>query len=214
MAKVLMYGASFNPVTYAHLLTAELVSNRRKFDKVLFTPVSMKRKDKSKNLISDEHRLSLLKLAVSDNDKFEVCDIELRNPAWDSKTEVTLRKYKESNPGDEVYFLMGADNLATISTWDNAEALVANNKFIVMARDNFDMAGIIAKDVLLRKYEDNFDLIHKGIQMDISSTLVRSNIEIGLSARYLLPDVCIDYIEENGLYGHVVEELESVKGGI
>ena len=214
MAKVLMYGASFNPITYAHLLTAELVSTRRKFDKVLFTPVSMKRKDKSKNLISDEHRLSLLKLAVSDNDKFEVCDIELRNPAWDSKTEVTLRKYKESNPGDEVYFLMGADNLATISTWDNAEALVANNKFIVMARDNFDMAGIIAKDVLLRKYEDNFDLIHKGIQMDISSTLVRSNIEIGLSARYLLPDVCIDYIEENGLYGHVIDESEIIKGGI
>ena len=214
MAKVLIYGASFNPVTYAHLLTAELVRSRRKFDRVLFTPVSMKRKDKSKNLISDEHRLNLLKLAVGDNDTFGVCDIELRNPAWESKTEVTLRKYKEENPDDEVYFLMGADNLATISKWDNAEALVANNKFVVMARDQFDMAGMIAKDTLLRKYEDNFDLIHKGIQMDISSTLVRSNIEIGLSARYLLPDVCIDYIKEYELFGYVSSELEEIKGGI
>lgn len=201
MAKVLMYGASFNPVTYAHLLTAELVSSRRKFDKVMFTPVSIKRKDKSKHLIGDDHRLELLKLAVEDNEKFYICDIELRNPAWESKTEVTLRKYKEENPDDDVYFLMGADNLATISSWDNAHDLIAYNKFVVMARDNFDMAGIIAKDPLLRKYEDNFDLIHKGIQMDISSTLVRSNIEIGLSARYLLPDRCIEYIKDNELFG-------------
>lgn len=205
MAKVLMYGAAFNPITFAHLLTAEIVRNRRGFDKVLFTPSSTKRRDKSDKLIGDEHRLEMLKLSVADNAHFEVCDLELTNPIWESKTEYTLRHYKELNPEDDVYFLIGADNLAGLPDWDNGEELVRDNKFIVMARDNFDMVEIIAKNKILRKYESNFDLLHKGIRMDISSTMVRDNTEIGLSTKYLLPEACIAYIEANGLYGFVKE---------
>jgi nicotinate-nucleotide adenylyltransferase len=200
--KSVIYGAAFNPISYAHLLTAEIVMNRRNIDKVLFTPSSFKRRDKSKNLISDEHRLEMVKMAIEDNEKFDYCDIELTNPAWESKTEIVLKKYKEKNPDEEVYFLMGADNLQTLSTWDNSTSLVRDNKFIVVARDGYDMLEIIATNPLLSKYEENFDLIHKGIQMDISSTLIRDNASINKSMRYLLPDKCIQYIKENNLYSN------------
>lgn len=198
--KVCLFGGTFNPITYSHLLTAEIVMNRRPIDKVLFTPSSLRRRDVEDGLISDEHRLEMIKLAVIDNERLGFCDIELKNLAWLSKTEVVLKKYKEQNPDEEVYFLMGADNLKEISTWDNSEDLVKENKFIVVSVYGYDMLEIIAKDPLLRKYENNFDLMHKGIQMDINSKMIRENVSIDKSIKYMLPEKCISYIKDNNLY--------------
>lgn len=202
MARYGIYGSAFDPVTYAHLWTAKTVATRRKLDKVFFVPSSDEREDKNRQLTSGTHRLAMLHLAVQDHPLFEVSDVEVKAEGWEQYTYYTMQHFKQQFPGDELFFIMGADNLASISSWTKGEELIKENKFIVMARQGFNMLEIIAKDPILRNYEmDTFDLLHKGLHMEISSTYIREEFSVGGDPEFLLPDACYRYCIEHNLYG-------------
>jgi nicotinate-nucleotide adenylyltransferase len=203
MAKIGIYGSSFDPVTNVHLWTASTVAHRCKLDKVIFLPCSNKRKEKTMKT-SDEHRWNMLQLAIANNDKFLADDYEMKRDAWEVYTVFTMQHFKKLYPDDDVYFIMGADLLIDIADgkWKHDEELISQNKFIVMARDGIDMVKTISRSPLLRNHDDGsrFHLIDKGLAMEISSSYIRDEFSKGGEPRYLLPDACYDYIQEHGLY--------------
>ncbi|HEY4391375.1 MAG TPA: nicotinate (nicotinamide) nucleotide adenylyltransferase, partial [Paenibacillus sp.] len=73
MAKIGIYGSSFDPITNVHLWTASTVMHRCKLDKVIFLPCSSKRPDKTMN-VSDEHRWNMIVMAIQENDRFVADD--------------------------------------------------------------------------------------------------------------------------------------------
>lgn len=203
MAKIGIYGSSFDPITFPHLMTANTISQRCKLDQVVFLPCSNKRLDKTLN-ISDKDRWNMIQLAIKDNDKFIADDFEMNQMAWEIATYTTMKHFKEKFPNDEVYFIMGADLLLDIGDgkWKYAEELIKENKFIVMSRNGIDMLKAISRSPILRNADDGytFHLVDKGIAMDISSTYIREEFEKGGDPRYLLPDSCYHYIKTNHLY--------------
>jgi nicotinate-nucleotide adenylyltransferase len=202
MAKIGIYGSSFDPITNVHLWTASTVAHRKRLDKVIFLPSSNKRRDKTPNT-SDEHRLEMILLAIRDNQKFELDPYELTVLPGQHYTYYTMEYFKRKYPDDEIFFIMGADLLVDIALgqWRMAEELITRNQFIVMARNGIDMLETIAKSPLLRNHDDGrFHLLDKGLAMDISSTYIREEFSRGGEPRYLLPELCYQYIVENGLY--------------
>ena len=205
MARIGIYGSSFDPVSNVHLWTANTIAHRCNLDQVIFLPCSNKRKDKKMNT-ADTHRWNMLNLAIEENEKFVADDYEMNQDAWKLSTYETLCHYKEKYPDDQIYFIMGADLLVDIGEgkWGKSELLVKENKFIVMARDGIDMLKAISKSPLLRNNDENFKLIDKGLAMEISSTYIREEFALGGDPRYLLPDTCYEYIIKHSLYkrGH------------
>ncbi|MFD2115219.1 nicotinate (nicotinamide) nucleotide adenylyltransferase [Paenibacillus yanchengensis] len=205
MAKIGIYGSSFDPITDAHLFTANTVAKRCKLDKVIFLPCSSKRQDK-KLYASDEQRVKMIELAIEDNEKFEISDYELNQLAWEIATYKTMKYFRQQYREDEVYFIMGADLLVDIGAgkWQRADELIQENKFIVMARDGIDMLTAISRSPILRNADDGqtFHLIDKGIALEISSTFIREEFHVGGDPRYLLPNAAYNYIKENDLYGY------------
>lgn len=203
MAKIGIYGSSFDPVTNVHLWTASTVAHRCKLDKVIFLPCSNKRPDKKLN-ISDEHRWRLIELAIAGNDKFVADDYEMNQEAWEIATYLTLQHFKKKFPGDEIYFIMGADLLLDIGEgkWKNSRELIRENKFIVMARNGIDMLKAISRSPILRNADDGstFHLIDKGLAMEISSSYIRDELALGGEPRYLVPESCYSYIKKHRLY--------------
>lgn len=203
MAKIGIYGSSFDPITNVHLWTASTVAHRCNLDKVIFLPCSNKRKDKQMNT-ADEHRWNMVQLAIQDNEKFIADDYEMNQDAWKITTYETLKYFKEKYPNDEIYFIMGADLLVDIGEgkWGKADLLIKENKFIVMARNGIDMLKAISKSPVLRNNDDGskFHLIDKGLAMEISSTYIREEFALGGEPRYLLPGSCYKYIKEHSLY--------------
>jgi len=202
LAKIGIYGSSFDPVTNVHLWTASTVAHRKKLDKVIFLPSSQKRIDKKPN-IEDEHRVEMIRLAIKDNEKFELNTYELYVSPGKQYTYYTMEYFKQQYPDDELFFIMGADLLVDIADnrWRFSEELVAQNQFIVMARDGINMLQTIAKSPLLRNYDDGrFHLLDKGLAMEISSTYIREEFSRGGEPRYLLPDECYQYIKKHQLY--------------
>lgn len=204
MVKIGIYGSSFDPITNVHLFTASTIANRCKLDKVIFLPCSNKRKDKAMKT-EDEHRWNMLEMAIKSDEKFILDDFEMKQDAWKISTYETMEHLKKVYPEDDLYFIMGADLLVDIGEgkWGNADKLVSENKFIVMAREGIDMLKAISSSPLLRNNDDGstFHLIDKGIAMEISSTYIRDEFANGGEAKYLLPTNCYNYIKDNELYG-------------
>ncbi|MFJ7371530.1 nicotinate-nucleotide adenylyltransferase [Lysinibacillus sp. NPDC098008] len=202
MARIGIYGSSFDPITNVHLWTASTVAHRCKLDQVIFLPCSSKRKDKTIKT-KDMHRWNMLQLAIAKDERFIADSYEMEQEGWNIYTYDTMKYFRVKHPNDEVHFIMGADLLADIGAglWKKGDALVAENKFIVMARHGIDMLSTISRSPILRNNDDGrFHLIDKGLAMEISSTYIREEFAMGGEPRYLLPDACYDYIKEHQLY--------------
>ncbi len=152
MARIGIYGSSFDPITNVHLWTASTVAHRCKLDKVIFLPCSNKRKDKTIKT-ADTHRWNMLQLAIAKDDRFIADSYEMDQEGWNIYTYDTMKYFREKNPEDEIHFIMGADLLVDIGAglWKKGDALVAENKFIVMARHGIDMLSTISRSPHFKK---------------------------------------------------------------
>ncbi|MBN8251465.1 nicotinate (nicotinamide) nucleotide adenylyltransferase [Priestia flexa] len=200
--KIGIYGSSFDPITNVHLWTASTVAHRKKLDYIIFLPSSNKRTDKRLQ-ITDDHRVAMIQKAISTNPKFLLDTYELNVLPGYHYTYYTMDYFKKLLPKANFYFIMGADLLVDIADgkWKMSEELVSENQFIVMARNGIDMLQAISRSPLLRNYDDGrFQLLDKGLAMEISSTYIREEFARGGEPRYLLPDACYDYIKNHHLY--------------
>lgn len=183
----IVYGGSFNPVTLAH---KEIVLNLiKKFspNKVIIVPCGNNYNRKS--LIDFSYRYEMLKLTMDIKDVV-ISDIESKTDNYKG-TLYTLNKLSEYY--DDLYFVMGADNLVTIKTWINYETLLKNYNFIIFKRSNIDIYKYINDE--LYKFRDKFHIIEYNNL--ISSSIIREDIN---SHKDLLDDKCYKYIIKNNLY--------------
>ncbi|MGG0240641.1 nicotinate (nicotinamide) nucleotide adenylyltransferase [Bacillus rhizoplanae] len=197
-----IYGSSFDPITNVHLWTASTVAHRKKLDYIIFLPSTNKRIDKKIQTTGD-HRAKMISLAIQDNPKFILDTHELNVLPGKHYTYYTMKHFRTILKEAELFFIMGADLLVDIAygKWKMDEELISENNFIIMARNGIDMLQTISRSALLRNYDDGrFQLIDKGLAMEISSTYIREEFSKGGEPRYLLPDSCYYYIKEKGLY--------------
>lgn len=195
--QIVIFGGCFNPPLYSHLSLAEqLTTQYNQIKKVIFMPVNSKYK--KVDLISNEHRYNMLKLACKQNEKFEVSRLEM-DATRTLYTIESLRKMQEIYE-EEIAFMMGSDNLKELSTWKQADELTKNFKIYVLKRANDEIEKIIAENEWLKKNQKAFILVEKSVVSNLSSTLVRQKIKEGTSIRYLTAQEVIEYIKKNKLY--------------
>ncbi|MFA1818830.1 nicotinate-nicotinamide nucleotide adenylyltransferase [Virgibacillus oceani] len=189
-------------MTNEHLWTASTVAHRKGLDYVIFLPSSDKKRDK--NLaINEEHRSAMVPLAINYNWKILVDTYVNSTSPGKNYSYDTMVHFKAFLPQAELFFIMVADLSVDIDygKWMMDEQLISCNQFIVMAQDNVNMLGIIAKSPLLRNYDDGrFQLLDKGLTMEISSTYIREEFSRGGEPRYFLPASCYHYIKAYQLY--------------
>lgn len=182
-----VYGGAFNPPTIAHYEIAKILKGLPGVSNLIILPVGMKYQKDS--LINDDIRLDMVKLLAKRVNAL-VSDLELHN----DKYYGTLHTLDElSKSFDDIYFVMGADNLLHLDKWINYETLLDKYKFIVFTRDDIDCEKVI--DEKFQKYKDHFLLYP--LHIDVSSTMIRDNIELN---KELLLDEIYEYIKEKGLY--------------
>lgn len=196
--KIGLMGGSFDPIHNGHLVLAEQVRTRFQMDKIIFIPSgNPPHKD---NLASKDHRYNMTKLAIEDNEFFEISRIELDQ---DHKTYTidTVKRLKEMyGDATEVFFITGADMMLDLPTWKKFEELVTLCKFIGSTRPGVDYTELSDQiDALVRDYKADITITQVPA-LAISSTDIRRRIKYNLSIRYLLPKATEDYIHEHKLY--------------
>ena len=195
---IVIFGGSFNPPLNSHFSIAQQVLNQfEEVEKIVFIPVN--KKYPKDGLLDNEHRYNMLKLVANKNSNFIVSDIDMHGDK-SLHTIETLEEMQKQFPDNEMWFLIGSDNLKELYTWNRPEELVSKYKILVMERENDKMKEIIEKHELLFKHKENFMKLNEEIRSNYSSTYVRTQIKEGKSVRYLLPDEVYEYILKNKLY--------------
>lgn len=193
-------GGTFNPIHYAHLFVAECAREQFKLDRVIFIPSGESYFKRGQDIPSGEIRYQLVKKATEDNPFFKVSRIEIDRPG-DTYTIETLEQLSEMYPGDELYFIVGADTLNQIDQWVRYEDVLRACTILAAVRDDTDEENLQNRINELTKMvpEAKIESIRMG-RIEISSTMIRERVKADKSIKYLLPESCIEYIALKGLY--------------
>jgi len=186
----LMFG-SFNPVHIGHLALANYVLSYSDLQEIWFVVTPQNPFKESINLAPENHRLKMMEVAINNDERFKICDIEFNMPR-PSYTIDTLDKLKELYPDKLFSLIMGADNLLAIDKWKEPARLMASYHIICYPRNGSDLSPT--------KGLSNVEIINAPL-MDISATLIRNALKKQKNIRFLLPHGVYDYIKKNNLYG-------------
>ena len=197
-----IFGGSFDPVHYGHLLLAETCREQCRLDRIWFLPAAVPPHKQSKVLAPAKARVEMLELALSGNEHFAVSTLELDRGGV-SYTVETLRTIAAQQPGDALFFLMGADSLYEMLSWREPAEICRLAVPVVVHRadspppDFAVLGNLVSSERLaeIRSHQVEMPII------DLSSTDLRSRAAAGQSLRYRTPRAVEKYIEAQRLYG-------------
>lgn len=231
--RIAIFGGSFNPPTPAHIEIIRYLRNTLQIDKIVILPCGM-RQDKP-DLIDGHHRVSMIKTACQNSfgeeplcysiydpsilldraalliDEFEIVVNKKMMPTAD-----LLRKYHHQSPGHDIHFVLGADLLQSIHTWEDYDSVLLQHRYIIFARSGYQLE-------LYHPIIKNSIVIDDHIFYDVSSTKIRFYLQLymkerqtnSLKRRMLLKKLSmlidrqvLDYIIYHQLYG-VQEKMEA-----
>jgi nicotinate-nucleotide adenylyltransferase len=187
--KVGLFFGSFNPIHHAHLIIASYILNEKMVDKIWFVVSPHNPLKESRSLLNENQRLYLTRLAVEEDDRMRVTDIEFTLPR-PSYTSITLAHLSEKYPSYTFFVIMGSDSYQNIEKWKNHKYIIDNYNIIIYNRPDFKIE---------EKGLSNIKILAAPL-IEISATEIRRSIKEKKSIKYLLPENVIAEIEKGGYY--------------
>lgn len=184
-------GGTFDPIHHGHLVAASEVAALFHLDEVVFVPTGEPWQKSQRAVSPAEDRYLMTVIATASNPQFSVSriDIDRGGPTY---TIDTLRDLKALNDDADLFFITGADALAQILTWRNADELFSLSHFIGVTRPGH----VLTDDGLP---EGGVSLVEVPA-LAISSTDCRARVAEGDPVWYLVPDGVVRYIDKRELY--------------
>ncbi|MDR2771976.1 MAG: nicotinate (nicotinamide) nucleotide adenylyltransferase [Elusimicrobiota bacterium] len=190
MAKIIVFGGSFDPVHNAHIEMAELVNISFAPSKIIFVPAFLA-PHKMCHFAPAADRVEMLKIALKNIPNVEINLYEMKQETKIYSYQ-TLDYFKSCYPKDEILMIIGSDALLSLSTWKNIDYIVKNYRFVVAKR----------KDVVITpqtKFLDRCLFIDKEID-NVSSTQIRNLVRSKKFLSNYLNKEVYNYIINHGLY--------------
>ncbi len=187
--KIALYFGSFNPIHTGHLIIANHVLSHCDVDRVWFVVSPHNPLKDTAGLLNENHRFHLVQLAIEQESRFQVSNIEFSLPR-PSYTIDTMTYLQEKFPQHAFSIVMGSDSLQNIKKWKNYEQLLSIFKLIIYRRPGFDIDRTISA---------NIQILDAPL-LDISSTYIRKLIREKKSIRFLVPDEVMNEILASGYY--------------
>ena len=184
-------GGTFDPIHHGHLSVASEVGDGFGLDEVIFVPTGEPWQKQARTVSAAEDRYLMAVIATASNPRFWVSrvDIDRGGPTY---TVDTIRDIAAQHPGDELFFITGADALAQILSWKDHDQLLSLAHFVGVTRPGYELSD----DHLPA---DSVTLVDVPA-MAISSTACRERVAAGRPVWYLVPDGVVQYINKHRLY--------------
>ena len=188
--KIGLFGGSFDPVHYGHLLVAQAAREEIGLSRIFFILAAQSPfKTDSKPAPAPE-RLRLLRLALAGDASAEVDDQEIQRGGV-SFTIDTVRHYKKNFPTAELFYLIGADQSGQLAKWREAEELARSVEFVIVPRPG-EPEPRLASPFRVRTL--------RGFQSGLSSVEIRARCRAGFPIDHLTPPAVAEAIRNYRLY--------------
>jgi nicotinate-nucleotide adenylyltransferase len=227
MKRIAFYGGSFDPPHDGHLTIADKLLEVFRLDEFVFIPAFHAPHKKDKRPTSAFHRFAMLALATNDEPQIKVSKMELDVPERPFTVE-TLARLKNELPEAQIFFVMGADSWADITTWREWEKVLTLVNIIVVTRPAYEIGFDHVTDEIRERIVDlrnsgqqheavvggqnsvltdhrppttDHIYITDAVQIDVSATEIRREIkENKQDWQTDVPPAVAKYIEKYELY--------------
>lgn len=200
MAKIGVYGGSFNPPHIGHVQAAKAFCQELQLDKLFLIPAAVPpHKKMPPDTPSGEERMEMVRLAMSNLPTVQVDDLELRR-SGSSYTADTLEMLKDRYPDDSLYLCMGTDMFQTFDQWYRPDRIAEIAQIVMAHRVMPDRTQLEKQEAAFRERFGKVPILLENDILPVSSTEIRRLLILG-GADALLPASVYDYIMEQGLYG-------------
>jgi nicotinate-nucleotide adenylyltransferase len=192
-------GGTFDPIHNGHLLLAEEVRARLNLTETLFVPAGQPWLKAGSPISPAEHRVEMVRLATADRSYFKLETMEVGHPG-PSYTVDTVRKLKAQLAiEDELFFILGADNLTELPLWREPSRLITMCHLVVGSRPDYPLPDLEALEAIIPGLAQKVMLMDKP-EIDISASEIRDRVARRLPIHYLVPEVVDEYIRQHKLY--------------
>lgn len=189
--KVGLFFGSFNPIHVGHLIVANYIREFTFLHEVWFVVTPHSPLKLQEDLLDDQLRLEMVRLALKDYEGLFASDIEFRLPR-PSYTVETLAALDREYPGKEFYLLIGGDNWAIFDRWKEHERILQQYGILIYPRKGEEV-------VVASRFQDKVQVVDAPL-VEISSTFIRESLKQGKNMRAFLPPGMYEFIVERGLY--------------
>ena len=213
MRPIGILGGTFDPIHYGHLRLAQELADYLELASVRFIPAGNPYHREAAES-SPQARLAMVRLAIAGNPRFVADDREIRRtgPNYTFDTLTGLR----AELGNQIplVLLLGSDAFGQLNTWHRWLDLFSLAHIAVAHRpghrlDPRRLNTVLGQELIRRRTDDMSTITNTPAgcvttiamtPLDISATAIRAALDAGRSARYLLPDAVLDYIQNQRLY--------------
>jgi len=195
-----LFGGTFDPIHFGHLAIAEAAREELCLDRVWFVPARLQPHKRSRRVTDAEHRWEMVRLALAGNPCFEPSRLELNRegPSYTADTVAEVRR--QAGPGQEIFFICGADTLLELDSWYRPADLMAWATIAVARRPGCEDTAVTRAAAQLEARFGGRVVLFEAPLLDVSSSLIRERLAAGRSIRYLVADGVREYIVRNCLY--------------
>lgn len=207
--KIGIYGGSFNPVHKGHTEIARLAVKELNLDKLYFVP-AYKSPFKSKiKYVSAEHRVNMIDLVKPEGTEVSNFEINRKNTSY---TIDTISYFKQKFPNDELYFIIGSDNVSKLNKWRNIDEISTWAKIVVFKRagqinkENIKRYNCLLIDNVVLDYASSW--FRKGYMKNVDDKVMKY-----ISSNYLyIPEIMVNMLDAKRhkhsiAVGHLAAEL-------
>jgi nicotinate-nucleotide adenylyltransferase len=213
-----IFGGTFNPIHYGHLLVADEISERLQCDQLLFVPAGCPPHKAQAELAPARDRKEMVRLAISGHPTFALSTLELDHPGVSYSVETAAALAREHGPGANLFFLIGGETFLDLPSWKSPERLADLSTLTVVPRTSspLDPEGPAARKVLtllgnrrwnvipsdgpLPEIRKGDVLLVNATSLPISGSVLRRRAREGRSLRFRVPPDVDAYIRARGLY--------------
>lgn len=206
-----IFGGTFNPIHFGHLRSALELTEFLGLTSLRFIPARQP-PHRRVPAVSAEHRAAMVELAIAGEPRF-VCDRRELDRDGPSYTVLTLESLRtELGEEHSLLLTMGCDAVQGLAGWHRWQELLNFAHLVILARPGWKMPATGPVAALLEDRRGSMEQLVSAPAgtvlslelrpQDVSATAIRGLLQSGMSARYLLPERVLEYIDEHGLYAH------------
>jgi nicotinate-nucleotide adenylyltransferase len=194
-----LFGGTFDPVHWGHLLLAERCREECALDQVWFIPAGLPPHKHDESITPGPQRAEMLEFAIAGHSQFLVNRMELSREGR-SFTVDTLRALHAEDSSRELFFLIGADSLADLPTWREPAQIAELATIVAVNRGDRPISGVEGVRQKLGAQVASRIRIVAMPAIDLSATDIRRRVREGKSIRFMTPRPTEIYIHQHGLY--------------
>jgi nicotinate-nucleotide adenylyltransferase len=193
-----VFGGTFDPPHLGHLILGAEACSQLELTRLLWILTPLSPLKEGQTITPLEHRLAMLKLAIAENDDFQLSRVEIESPG-PYYTADTVKLLAERHPSADLVLVIGGDSLRDLPRWHRPTELVSVCSEIgVMRRpgDSIDLSGL---DQQVAGTQAKVRFVEAPL-LEIASSDIRRRVREELSFRYYLPSAVYQYILDKSLY--------------